>query len=306
MPLFWHGMKQANRTMDRMNKAKKTTAILLLAVFLCLFALAGCTKQPNTGNEGEGGKTGLANPMVEYESLSEINKAAGTALAKADGTVTDEAYFVIGETLADYRFTADGVDYTYRGSKRKDDISGLWVDGKTVFANEEPGADPVIFAGDGFVTMRWFADSVQYVLTARGDGVTFDAVSDRMFGFVAETVPDGPAYRALEGTYGEANGLRYALYAGYTGTAVRIIVFRSDSETEATYWTMQCRFDDGGRLAYADCRCVNESVDADGNYSDAVVYENGEGFFTVENGSLLWTGAADEENKPCIFERVTE
>ena len=138
--------------------------------YLLLFtfcALLGCmaaacghpTVAPQTGN------TMVVNPIQQKASLDEINDAIGCNLKNPVGfTVSDERFSVITGTIGEYRFTIDGISYTLRASAAKDDISGVYVDGKTLGeaanASESGVADTIIFA-EGMWT-RWFDGDMQY------------------------------------------------------------------------------------------------------------------------------------------------
>ncbi len=289
---------------------KRLLAVLLAAVLLA--SLAACTKQPNSGN---GGDADMINPMVEYDTLDEINGVCGTALSlSALPGVTEPRYYVIGGDLADLRFDSDGIAFSFRGTKGTEDVSGIWVEGGTVFANEALSERPSVYEGDGFVTMRWLADGIQYVLTAQSDGVTYERVRGVMNRLAAGTIPHGSEYVLLEGNYADPDDPDIAVYIGTLGDSVYVFVNRMDTATAMTNWTMTARFDRAGKLVYEDCRCLTGSVDANGVYSETTVSENGRGWFTLERSAdallsgavLRWDGAADETCRACVFERVTE
>jgi len=293
------------------NQRTKILPVLLTLLAL-VFALLACTGTHNT--DGGNDVTGIPNPMVSYAGLADLNGVVGSRLEKpAEESVADEAFYVIGGDVADYRFTADGVSYTYRAAKTADDISGIWTENGTVFAEEPLSASPSAYEGEGFVTMRWLSDGVQYVLTAQADGVTYEQVADRMMAFAALTIPNGETYRLLEGNYREASDDRTVMYVGNLGDAVIVFVNRSDEGYESTNWRMTCRLD-GSRLVYEDCRRTEGAPDEAGVYIETVAYENGVGWFDLtaagnggEGGrTLCWSGAREEECSEMVFEPMTE
>ena len=159
--------------------------IILTALALTLaLSLAACGKNETgtpttdaptdavTADETEAGDTGLAgiaNPMVEYASLDEINEKAGTAIALPEGTaVEDEQFFVISENLAEYRFTLDGIEYTVRGAAEDGtDISGLYTENGTAFENDP--TLPNSYTGDGVCAYTFNRDFFRYVVIAQTD-----------------------------------------------------------------------------------------------------------------------------------------
>lgn len=132
--------------------------IKILAVSLLLFTFA-CSKNDNGG--------GMPNPMVEYESLDAINKKVGCNLIQPGVMgITDEKYYVIADTLAQYNFSLNGYDFTFRASKdMNEDISGVYVGNGTLFSLFD-SKDPVNITGEGVKGYRFFTDDTQYTIIA--------------------------------------------------------------------------------------------------------------------------------------------
>lgn len=91
---------------------------------------------------------------------------------------------------------------------------------------------------------------------------------------------------------------------------VKITVMWSNSASEATMWEMTAEINES-KLVYKDCKRVEmtfaEGSDAASDPEETVVYENGEGYFEIsDEGTLKWTGAADEECQDCVFEPLVE
>ena len=59
---------------------------------------------------------------------------------------------------------------------------------------------------------------------------------------------------------------------------------------------------DGSKLSYTDCEKTNITYDEQGNADESEEYSDGEGYFTLKDGKLLWDGAAEENCQTCVFE----
>lgn len=154
---------------------KKITA--LLVCFVLVFALCACGKsEPAAEDEPE---VGMQNPMTEYTSLDDVNKAVGGNLCgPAAMGVSDEAFFVINAgsyKLGEYRFKMNGCEYCLRCAKTPEDISGIYLSGGEGTAFSETGdadADDAIQfnSDDTYKCARWFVGDMQYVLSANDGG----------------------------------------------------------------------------------------------------------------------------------------
>ena len=156
----------------------KICSLAITAALLCL-ALSACGGTPSAPAPAEsspsaptGGMT-LVNPMQAVSSLDEINSAIGCHVkAPADIAVSEEAFFVISGTVGEYRFSVDGIHYTLRASATADDISGVYVDGKTLGeaagAAGDGSADTAVF--DGGMWTHWFEGDMQYSLLSDETG----------------------------------------------------------------------------------------------------------------------------------------
>ena len=142
---------------------KKSVIFLFAALLLGLFT--ACGSEPAVTPPPGGAM--VVNPMQGKESLAQVNEAIGCRMKAPEGiSVSDEKFFVISGTMGEYRFTADGISYTLRASAARDDISGVYVDGKLL---GDTDTDTVIFS-DGRWT-RWFDGSMQYSLLSGETGV---------------------------------------------------------------------------------------------------------------------------------------
>ena len=115
--------------------------------------------------------------------------------------------------------------------------------------------------------------------------------------------PASADYSAFAGDYEDEYSQRAMMEAEDTGESLRIVVSWSESAFAFYRWEMNATLD-GERLVYSDC--VNEYIASDDNpdgEAREVLYENGTGFFEVENGKLKWTGAGDPDCRECVFSK---
>lgn len=168
-----------------MKKAVLTVLALALCVSLCACA-AGSKPDATTGAEettadeiADGGFAGLANPMVEYSSLSEINEIAGVKLTGPEVMgKTDEKFYVIDGEIAQYDFMLNGLQYSIRGSQINDcDISGVYIDAKLAFEGEE-NAEFSMAGDETCKVCRFLAGGAQYVVSVTDNGTMDEAVFD--------------------------------------------------------------------------------------------------------------------------------
>ena len=291
---------------------KRMLALALAAMMvLCLCA---CGEKPAQQPETEEPMIdGMPNPMVEYGSLDEINDLVGSRLVHpAVMGVSDEKFFVTdcGDfQLADYRFTVNGVEYTFRSAPVTQDISGYYVGEGTAFAD---GAhDGIEYAeADGAQLARWFTIDGQYVLSAKNmaDADTFALVAEELsamtFPGMSETEYE-TYYAGLAGQYYDSYSQRAVMTVEADGAdGVKIIVDWSSSASENTEWTMTARLTEDGLLSYNDCACSNIVTAEDGTQTVEIVSTDGEGWFTFDGDKLCWTGAADENCVNCVFEKA--
>lgn len=132
---------------------------------------------------------GMASPIKEYASLDEMNEAAATMLQHPGVMgVTNERFFVIDDgtdKIAEYSFDINGVSYCLRHCPTTlDDISGVYIDGKTAFADKEYTGDIDYVVTDDMMLARWARVEGQFVLMAtRTEGYT-----EEQFHTIAEEI----------------------------------------------------------------------------------------------------------------------
>lgn len=158
---------------------KKMIALLLAALLLFSLAACGAEQKP----EDNGAEVGMANPLVEVESLEKLNELGGKLCHPGVMGVTDEKYFIIGDTVADYRFSVNGVSYNWRFSAQKDnDICGIYGENGTLFFDKAEVTELQFAEGDDRAA-RWVNDEGQYTLTVRDgeiEAATFEGIATEL------------------------------------------------------------------------------------------------------------------------------
>lgn len=130
----------------------------------------------------------VSNPVKTYETLDAMNEAAGTILQHPGVMgVTDEKFAVIDDgqdKIAQYTFSINGVEYVLRNCPTSNkDISGIYVDGHTAFADRDikNGIDYITAGGKRLA--RWARVEGQFILSAAEDAVTeeiFEAAAEEI------------------------------------------------------------------------------------------------------------------------------
>lgn len=237
----------------------------------------------------------VVNPITEIQSLAELNEAAGILIPHpAVMGVTDEKFSLIdagGYLIGEYCFSIAGTDWTLRASVNTDaDISGVYIDAEPAFA-ENTG----FVVNDNAMLYRWINTSGQYVLSAAADDAEyFTSIAGEFETLTApECDPCGYA-----GSYEDSWSQRATMEIIAGDEGLVIYVTWSNSADEYVMWKMTGCCDNAGVISYTDC--VRSTIGTDTEVTD---YENGEGFFTVEDGMLLWNGAAEESCRDCVFVR---
>ena len=288
--------------------------ITLLLTIAMIFALCACGKaeEPAHVEEQSSGENtsmvGMASPMVEYESLKALNEHYGFKLAHPGVMgVSDESFnAIVSESLelAQYKFTVAGTEYCYRAAATTDDISGIHVEGGTLFSDAEGEATA---EKDGFYGSRWFTLDGQYCLTAAAENLEFDtflACADELKALTETSNSQNPAYTELVGQYQDSWSQRATAEVSAEGEGVYVMVSWANSATECEEWTLPCKFGEDGLLYYTNG--VHEKVNYDDNSKETIAADL-EGFFGVdENMNLCWNGASEEGCTECVFEKIPE
>lgn len=146
---------------------------LLLVLFVLCIMLSGCAKQEENGNAN------ATWDATEYQTIEEMNEAAGTNIVSAAVSgKSDERFIVISKSIAQYTFTCNDENWCIRASKDVDhDISGLHYDNISF----EKGVTATYYNDDVYM-YRFFNNDTQYVISldVKGKDIAmshFDEVS---------------------------------------------------------------------------------------------------------------------------------
>lgn len=292
---------------------KKILPIVLAAV-LALSA-AGCAAQsqtPETTTEMQ--MAGMQNPMKAVDSLEALNALVhGNLTHPPVMGVTDESFYTIdnGDALiGEYNFSVNGVVCTMRFvDNTTEDISGIYKDGKPLFATSED----THAVTEEYTVERWFTIDGQYVFMAKNAGLPEgwfeNAVEElKSLTFTGDGDVDADAdhytYSDLDGDWQDSVSGRASATIKAQEDSVEITVSWAESAMVTDVWTMHATIAEDGKLVYTDCKYTKDDYTNDENGVETVVYENGKGYFEFTDGKLRWTGAADEFCKTCAFEKM--
>ncbi len=309
------------------RKMKKTIAAIIALVLV--FALCACGRtpaEPPVNNMPDvpapetsdvpdvpTGLIGLPNPMTEYDSLDKLNVLLGVRLVRpAVMGVTNESFYLIngGIQVAQYGFTLNGIDYTFRASPVYDtDISGYYVGDDTAFSGI-PTGELEYAEYEGTKLARWATIDGQYVLAGENASENFAAVAEELASRTLPGLTGEPLaayYESLAGTYSDATSLRAMLFVEADGAdGLLMTASWSNSAFELTEWKMTTHLDADGLLSYSDLTESHINNDADGKQTIDLVRENGAGYFVESEGKLLWVGADNEQCSACVFVKAED
>ena len=262
---------------------------LLIVIMLCVL-LGGCINN------------NMPNPVVEYGSIEEINEIAGTNLVPCTAMgKSEERFSVISDKIAQYSFTLNGKNWTVRGGKEtKQDISGIHDDNNFF----EENGDAIIYLNDFFI-YRFFNDGMQYsIVLDDPQDVGEDLFCDVCLNMERDIKGDFlPTEDDLVGDYIDTYSQRATAHIEKEDEGLLIVVSWASSAKETTTWTMHAKLD-GYQLTYGGEYITNITFDDDGNKTEEVTATNNLGYMDIEDGKLYWGGAAQEENRNCVFEKI--
>ncbi len=287
----------------------KRFLIIVLCLALCLSFVA-------CGNKKETEQMANATwDCVEYDSLDELNAAIGMKLCTPGVMgVTDEFYGLISETIADYKFTVNGIECSFRATPAFDtDPSGVWVGETTAFDGKTPSDTVEYVSTEDCKLARWATIDGQYVFNMQDpkmEDSTFESIVEELKAMTQPGMSDAEEaafYEALAGEYMDSTSQRAKATVKSLEGAVLITVNWANSAESESVWTMTAQRGEDGLLNYSDEESKVVNYAADGSSEETVLYTDGEGFFAVsEDNSLAWTGATEENCKTCIFEKIPQ
>lgn len=224
---------------------KMMTIMFVLCLMLC-----GCTKQDEkTANAVWDAK--------EYNTIEEMNEAAGTNIVTAAITgKADESFIVISNSVAQYKFIANDESWCIRASKDVDnDISGLYYDDITFEKDIE-----ATYYNDEVYAHRFFNNDVQYVISLD--------VKDKD---IARSHFDDVCSEFQTNITGVKSGYDNELYEDGNDVVYRVNYYNSDGTTtimETIYGF------DGDKMISIISKNIFETEDAAKEYYDLLI-ENG-------------------------------
>ena len=235
------------------------------------------TKAADAGEEGETPFGGVRPMIINSEPF------VVTAKESFDNFGVTELYC---DATASYSFTASDDDTTWKVFV----LDKKFEDG----ARFLPQAEKPALEGNG--TLEIAEGKYIYILCSESS-FNADSASDASL-----SVDYAEAADSLSGHYQDSYSQRAVAEVTDNGETVAVTVYWSSSAFERTVWQMTCK-KDGDKLSYTDCKKANVTTDDSGEGSEEVEYENGEGYFTLKDGKLLWDGAAEEDCTNCAFEK---
>lgn len=272
---------------------KKT--ILTIALITSMLLICGCSQKQNTEEI-----SGMPNPMVEYDSLDKINEIAETNIV-APGVMgkTNEKYFVISDKLAHYTFELNGQKWTIRGAKEiNEDISGIH-DQNNIFESKQ---NATIYLENCYIE-RFFVDDTQYVIILDNpNGFDEEAFSNICY----ELENNIKGMFDITGEYQDEYSQRATMSVTEDNGTYYFTVYWSNSSNETIVYSMEGTREDedikyeGENIAVYTYDDEGNEMVADGTASNNI------GWFEIVDGKLAWTGASKEENKNCVFVKVSD
>ena len=187
------------------------------------------------------------------------------------------------DTAETYSFTASDENTSWKVFV----LDKKFEDGARYLAQAEQPA----LEGSG--TLEIAADKYIYILCSES-AFTADAPSEATLSINYAS--------SLSGSYQDSYSQRASAEVTDNGDMVEITVSWAGSAFERYVWDMTCARE-GDKLTYKDCRKTLCTAADSGEEKAEVIFENGEGFFTIKDGKLAWDGASEEDCVSCVFEK---
>lgn len=278
----------------------------LIIIALIVICLIGCDKaKENNVKEEISTIPGAANPMVEYESLDEINGVAKTKLIKAPVSgVADEKFFVISDEIAHYVFSINGIEYVFRGSKNIDkDISGVWIGEKTAFDGSTENFEIVM--SDEIKCSKMLVKDTLYTLVANDNGsLTEEQFSNiaNEFRLILLTNASNDNATKLVGDYMDRVSQRAICHISLVGVdELYINITWGSSANSHDEWQINAKYENN-QLVYG-MSDINH-LHYDGNDEAIQVNDAIGGYFEIKDEIITWIGSGIESTSSCEFEKV--
>ena len=186
-----------------------------------------------------------------------------------------------------------------------EDISGMH-DERNVFT---PNEDYGLYANEFFLD-RFFDGDRQYTIVVKDpisadgeillDEETFSNCCMEMKSIMKQHMDD-----SLVGDYQNITDERMTLYVEKQGDKYIMSVNLNASDREFKCWTMVDAVKDSDRLTYKGEEIGEYTYDEDWNETSSnVTAANNVGYFEIKGDKLYWTGAAQEECRGYVFEKI--
>ena len=270
--------------------------ISLLMVLLLGSLMVSCSSSKN-----DSPSAGMPNPIIEYKTIDDINKKAGTYLViPSSFAVTDVRYSTINDEISQIDFKMDDHEWTVRGSKTVDqDISGIHNE-DNIFT---PGSDFGAYLPEFFLD-RFFTEGIQYTFVLSGaDGYDTAKFSEYAME-ISDAIKKASDPKGIAGNYQDLTSQRASMEILKLDDIYDITVRWASSATEETQWYMSGTLD-GNKITYGGENITVYEYDENGSETctDATATNN-LGYFEIKDNKLYWTGAAQDQCKECIFEKI--
>ena len=280
---------------------------LFVVLFVLVMSLCLTVCFAEETEEKAAGTVAMPNPVVEYGSLEEINAIVGVELMHPGVMgVTNERFSVIGGTVAQYACEINGREWTFRAAYVTDaDISGMYYE----YNEFTPGEDFTLYT-NAFYLERFFDGDRQYTIVAEepvsADGdVYLDEETFMDICMEFESIQKQHMDDPLVGDYQNPADERMILYVERQGDRYALSVNLNVSDREFKCWTMTDAEKDGDRITYKGEEIGEYTYDEEGNETSSnVTAANNIGYFEIRDGRLYWTGAAEEECRTAVFEKI--
>lgn len=273
---------------------KRLLKVLLITLLALLLGACSSNKEKIDG---------VPNPIKEYDSIDEINDAVGVHLIVSSMIpASDFTYSTINDEIAQVKFKLDNHSWTMRGAKiTNQDISGI-NDPNNAF---EPFSDYTVYLTDYYID-RLFINGIQYTITV-DEAKGYDEVAYSNFIFTMENaIKNYNDVNGIAGSYMDKTSQRATMDIRKYDNTYEITVSWAQSADETTYWYMAGTFKDN-RIQYTGEDIATYGFDNEGNqYVIDSTAANNVGYFEFKDGLLYWTGAAQDQCKECIFEKMPD
>lgn len=276
--------------------------------YLLLVLLLGLTLSACSGNATQEKKSeeiiGMPNPIISYETLDEVNEKVGVHIVIPSSIPASEyRYSTIKDETAQVTFILDEHEWTVRGSKIvNQDISGIH-DENNYFAE---GEDFGLYLNDYYLD-RIFTEGMQYtIVMSNAKGYDEETFSNYVFE-IESAIKKASDPNGIAGNYMDVTSQRASMEITKYEDTYEITVRWPSSASEEKIWFMSATLKDD-KLSYAGEDIMVYEFDENGNetVSDSTpsTATNNIGYFEIKNGQLYWTGAAQDQCKDCVFEKV--